>query len=145
MAKALLYKRFDKSVPAPLQATAKSAGIDLYSRENIQIMPQQVVLVPLNVALKPPVDHWLMLVARSSLHKMGLLLVTGIGVGDEDFSGDLDEYQAALFNFSKVPVTVKKGERIVQLIVAQKIPVELIEVQKMGNPTRGGFGSTGKK
>jgi len=145
MTKILHFKRFDKSVPAPLQATQGSAGIDLYAREDIEIAPHQVGMVPLNVALKPPMGHWILLAARSSLHKMGLMLANGIGVGDEDYVGDEDEYKAALLNFTDKPVVVAKGERIVQMIVTEKVPVELVEVEKMGASNRGGFGSTGKK
>lgn len=145
MSKTLHFKRFDKSVPEPLQATQGAAGIDLYAREDTEILPHQVGMVPLNVALKPPTGHWILLAARSSLHKMGLMLANGIGVGDEDYVGDEDEYKAALLNFTDKPVVVSKGERIVQMIVTEKIPVQLQEVDKMAAPNRGGFGSTGKK
>jgi dUTP pyrophosphatase len=145
MTKTLYFKRFDASVPEPVQATQGAAGIDLYARKDTKILPHQVAMVPLNVALKPPTGHWILLAARSSLHKMGLMLVNGIGVGDEDYVGDDDEYKAALLNFTDKPVIVRKGERIVQVIVTQKVPIELVEVEKMSAPNRGGFGSTGKK
>ena len=81
--------------------------------------------------------------ARSSLHKRGLMLANGIGIGDEDFAGDNDEYQAALYNFTDVPVEVKRGDRIVQIIVLPFDRVEWEEVNSHGGRDRGGFGSTG--
>lgn len=145
MSNILQFKRFDKSVPAPLQATPGAAGIDLYARETVTIQPREVALVPLNVALKPPEGHWLLLAARSSLFKKGVQLVNGIGVGDEDYCGDDDEYKAALLNYTNTQVEITKGERIVQVIVMPKVPVQLEELEKMADPNRGGFGSTGKK
>lgn len=141
----LFFKRFDTSIPEPFQATPGSAGVDLYARETTRIPPREVRLVPLNVALKPPAGHWLLLAARSSLFKKGVQLVNGIGVGDEDYCGDNDEYKAALLNFTDTEVEITAGERIVQVIVVPKVAVALTEVAQMDMPSRGGFGSTGKK
>ena len=139
----LLIRRIDQSLPLPKYATAGSVGLDLLAREEVKILPGQVNYVPLNVALKLPPRTWALLAARSSLHKKGLMLANGIGVGDADFSGNNDEYQAALFNFSSVPVTVSRGDRLVQLIVVNSNRVSLKEVAQLTDPERGGFGSTG--
>ncbi len=81
--------------------------------------------------------------ARSSLHKRGLVLANGIGIADEDYCGDNDEYRAALFNFSDKTVSVKRGERLVQMMVLPFDRVEWEEVNTLGSPDRGGFGTTG--
>lgn len=101
-------------------------------------------MVPLNIALELPKNHWVLMSARSSLHKRGLMMANGIGVGDEDYCGDNDEYRAALLNYTKEPVTIERGERIVQMIVMQREPVEVEIVEKLEGKDRGGFGSTGK-
>lgn len=139
------FKRFDTSLPQPEYKTKGAAAIDLYAREETTIPAQSVGYVPLNVALQLPEDHWALLSARSSLHKRGLLLANGIGVGDYDYRGPNDEYKAALFNFTNKPVTVEKEERIVQLIVMHREPVALIELAEFDTKDRGGFGSTGRK
>lgn len=72
-------------------------------------------------------------------------MANGIGVGDEDFCGDNDEYHAALLNFTQQPVTIERGDRIVQMIVMPRERVELEVVTKLSGKDRGGFGSTGKK
>jgi dUTP pyrophosphatase len=140
----LKMKRFDTSLPLPQYQTSGSVALDLSARESVTISAQSVVRVPLNIAIELPPGHWAMLAARSSLHKKGLMLANGIGVGDADFCGDSDEYQAALYNFSTQDVVVEKGERIVQMLILSYAKPELQEVEHLGNDSRGGFGSTGK-
>jgi len=137
-------KLFDKSLPKPAYKSEKAAALDLYARETIIIQPGKVGMVPLNIALELPENHWVLMSARSSLHKLGLMMANGVGVGDEDYCGDNDEYRAALLNYTKEPVTVERGERIIQMIVMQREPVELEIVEKLDGRDRGGFGSTGK-
>lgn len=139
----LKIKRFDATLPLPEYKTDQAAALDLYARVDTVIPPQKIGYVPLNVALELPSDHWALLAARSSLHKRGLMMANGIGVGDEDYCGDNDEYQAALFNFTDQEVVIKKGERIVQLIILSREKVEVEGVEELGNEDRGGFGSTG--
>lgn len=136
-------KLFDNQLPQPTYQTAGAAGFDLYARETVTIEPQKVKLVPLNIAIELPPDHWAMLAARSSLHKKGVLLANGIGVGDQDFCGDNDEYHAALLNFSDQPTIIERGDRIAQLLILPYQKVKLQVVQQLGNEDRGGFGSTG--
>ena len=100
--------------------------------------------VPLNVAMEIPSGYFVLLSARSSLHKKGLMLANGIGIGDADYCGDNDEYQAPIYNFSDQEVKIKKGERIVQMIVLPRPKVKVEVVERLGNANRGGFGSTGK-
>ncbi len=137
-------KLFDKSLPLPEYKSAGAAALDLYAREALEIKPHTVVYVPLNVALQLPKNHFVLLSARSSLHKKGLMLANGIGIGDYDYRGDGDEYMAALYNFSDKPSQIAKGERLVQMIVLERQSVELELVKKFEDQDRGGFGSTGK-
>jgi len=137
-------KLFDTSLPVPQYQTQGAAALDLYSRTSLVIPPQTVKLVPLNVALKVPKDHFVLISARSSLHKKGLMMANGIGIGDADYSGDQDEYMAPLFNFTTSSVEIKKGERLVQIIILPREQVEIELVAKLHQPSRGGFGSTGK-
>jgi dUTP pyrophosphatase len=138
-------KRFDKSLPLPEYKTPGAAAFDLASRISVEIPPRTVGYVPLNVACETPDGYFLLLAARSSTHKKGLMLANGIGIGDPDFSGDADEYTAALYNFTEKPVRIEAGERIVQGIFVKLEKAEWEEVESLENPTRGGFGSTGEK
>lgn len=136
-------RRIDKELALPAYKTAGAAAMDPVVREDAIIPPKEVAMVSLNIALKPPRGHFVLMAARSSLHKRGLMMANGIGIGDEDFAGDNDEYRAALYNFTEVPVEVKRGERIVQIMVLPFDRVEWEEVETLGAPDRGGFGSTG--
>lgn len=138
-------KRFDKSLPLPEYKTSGAAAFDLYAREEILIKSGEVGYVPLNIAIDIPESHWALVSARSSLHKRGLLLANGIGVGDSDYCGDNDEYKAALYNFTNQDVTVEREERIAQMMILEREKIDLQEVDHLGNEDRGGFGSTGRK
>ncbi|MFZ5376038.1 MAG: dUTP diphosphatase [Patescibacteria group bacterium] len=137
-------KRFDKSLPLPEYKTKGAAAVDLCARETVVIAPRTVGYVPLNIGLELPTDHWALVTARSSLHKKGLMMANGVGVGDSDYCGDGDEYRAALLNFTDKEAVVERGERIVQLIIMARQKVELVELERFTNADRGGFGSTGK-
>lgn len=137
-------KLIDKSLPLPSYQTKESAAFDLCARKSVNIKPRTVGKVPLNVVIQLPQDHWLLMAARSSLHKKGLMLINGIGVGDYDFRGPADEYRAALFNFSDEEVVIKKGERLTQAIVLPREKAQIEEVEEVEeSENRGGFGSTG--
>jgi len=136
-------KLFDTTMPLPKYQTAGAAGFDLYARETVEIPAREVRRVPLNVAIELPEGYWALMAARSSLHKKGVQLVNGIGVGDLDFRGDQDEYQAALLNFTDKTQIIERGERLVQMIILPYKQVELEQVNSLGNDDRGGFGSTG--
>lgn len=138
-------KRFDTTLPLPEYKSEKAAAFDLYARLTVVIPARSVGYVPLNVAVELPKNYWVLLAARSSLHKKGVMPANGIGVGDEDFCGDNDEYQAALFNFTDSEVTIERGERITQMIILPREHMEIVAVASLGNKDRGGFGSTGTK
>ena len=146
----VIFKQFDPNLPKPEYKTSGAAALDLYARTQTTIPGNSVGYVPLNVAIQLPENHWALLSARSSLHKRGLMLANGIGVGDYDYRGSNDEYLAALYNFTSKPVVVEKAERIVQLIVMHREPVQLTLVADFDSTDpetkdRGGFGSTGRK
>lgn len=136
-------KRFDTSLPLPAKHTKGAVAYDVYSRLQLTIKPQTVAYIPLNVALQLPDDYWVMIAARSSLHKRGLWLANSIGVVDSDYSGNEDEYMAAVYNFTHQDVVVQKGDRVAQLIIMPVIASALNEVDELKKQNRGGFGTTG--
>ena len=138
-------KRFDKDLPLPKRQTEGAAAFDLTARESVTIAPGTVGYVPLNIAIETPLDHFLLIAARSSTHKKGIMMANGIGIVDPDYSGNEDELKAAYFNFSVAPVVVEKGERIAQGTFVKISHPEWDETDEMPNMTRGGFGTTGNK
>jgi dUTP pyrophosphatase len=138
-------KRFDHELPLPEYKTPGSVAMDLSARVTTEIPPRSMGYVPMNIAVQIPDGYWVLVAARSSLHKKGLMLGNGIGVGDTDFCGDQDEYKAILFNFTDNVVVVEKGERIAQMMVLKREPMELEEVEHLSEKNRGGIGSTGTR
>jgi dUTP pyrophosphatase len=136
-------KRFDKEVALPAYKTAEATAFDLSARLAVSIEPHTYAYVPLNVAMKAPEGYWILMASRSSLHKRGVTQLNGVGIFDQDFCGDNDEYQAVLYNFTNQLVTIEKGERIMQAVVLPLCHFPIEEVESHGRPTRGGFGSTG--
>jgi len=145
MSKKIQIKRFDKSLPLPKYQTKDAVGFDLSARETTTIKPGEVGYVPLNIAVATPKDHILLIAARGSTHKLGLMPAHGIGIGDPDYCGNEDEYKAPLYNFTKKPVVIEKGMRIAQGIFVKFTQAAWKEVPKMKARNRGGFGSTGHK
>lgn len=137
-------KRMDKTVPLPKYYSGGPSGFDLYVREEMIIQPKTLGFIPLNIAVRPPEGHIMILASRSSTPKRGLMLANGIGIGDYSFSGNSDEYKALVYNFTDEPVVVAKNDRIVQAFFIPVDRAEWEEVEDMGIEDRGGFGSTGR-
>lgn len=144
MKRVVKIKRFDKNIPLPEFKTDGAAAFDLCAREAVEIPAKEFKYVPLNVAVQTPPGYFLLLAARSSTHKKGIWMANGIGIGDPDFSGNGDEYNAVYYNFTDRPVLIGKGERIAQGLIVKREAVKWQEVEKMVSKTRGGWGTTGK-
>lgn len=136
-------RRIDKDLPLPTYATAGSVGFDLLCREETEVAPRKLGLVPGNVIVRTPPGYMLLLTLRSSTpRRKGLLIPHGVGIVDQDYCGEGDELMVQVYNFRDEAVTVKRGERIAQ---GMFVPVQRVmwhEVEDMGQG-RGGFGSTG--
>ena len=122
-------KRFDKSLPLP-SGTDGAACFDLTARESVTIPAGQIKPVPLNIALKVPAGHVLLLFSRSSTPlRKGLMMANSVGVVDPFYCGDDDENLAFLYNFTDLPVTVDAGDRVVQGMIIKTEPVSWQEVE----------------
>lgn len=140
---AVTIKRIDKSLPLPTYATAGSVGFDLLCREDMEIAPHSLGLIPGNVIVQTPPGYMLMITLRSSTpRRKGLLIPHGLGVIDQDYSGEGDEILFQVYNFRDEAVLVKRGERIAQGLFIPVMQVAWNEVDTVGTG-RGGFGSTG--
>ncbi len=136
-------KRIDTHLPLPTYATTGSVGFDLLCREETEIAPRTVELIPSNVIVRIPAGYMLMLSLRSSTPlRKGLLIPNGVGIIDQDYCGEGDELRVQVFNFREETVTVKRGERIAQGIFIPVMRASWDEVDEIGQG-RGGFGSTG--
>src|SRR5437764_10628159 len=136
-------KRIDADLPLPTYATTGSVGFDLFCREDTEIAPRTVELIPSNVIVRIPAGYMLMLTMRSSTAKRkGLLIPNGVGIIDQDYCGEGDELMISVYNFREEPVSVLRGERVAQGIFVPITRATWNEVDDIGQ-ARGGFGSTG--
>jgi dUTP pyrophosphatase len=136
-------KRIDTDIPLPTYATAGSVGFDLLCREDTEVAPRNLGLVPANVIVHTPPGYMLLITLRSSTpRRKGLLAPHGVGIIDQDYCGEGDELMLQVYNFRDEAVTVKRGERIAQGMFVPIARVNWNEVNDMGQG-RGGFGSTG--
>ena len=93
--------------------------------------------------MKLPDGYEAHLVPRSSTFKnFGLLQTNGIGIVDNSYCGDNDMWRMPVY--ATRDTVVEKGDRIAQFRLVKNQPeAEFIEVEELGTPDRGGFGSTG--
>ena len=132
-------------LPLPAYATAGSAGMDLLAAIEAPLVlePGARALVPSGIAIALPEGYEAQVRPRSGLAaRHGVTLLNAPGTIDSDYRGEL---KAILINLGPEPFTVRRGERIAQLVVAACAraawqPVESLEASLRGS---GGFGSTG--
>lgn len=137
-------KRIDKSLPLPIYETSGSVGFDLLAREDTEIRPDEISLIPANVIVEVPKGYALILASRSSTpRKHGLTKPHGIGVIDNDYCGPNDEIKIQVRNFRTESVIIRKGEKIAQGLFVKTDQLEFEEIDQIEANSRGGFGSTG--
>ena len=136
-------KRIDSDLPLPSYATGGSVGFDIVCRQDLEIAPRSLGLIPGNVIVQTPPGYMLVLALRSSTpRRKGLMIPHGIGIIDQDYCGAGDELLVQVYNFRAEAVTVRRGERVAQGIFVPIMRAEWREVDEVG-VGRGGFGSTG--
>jgi dUTP pyrophosphatase len=133
-------------LPLPRYETALAAGMDLRAdlEGELTLGPLERAAVPTGLALALPPGYEAQLRPRSGLAlRHGLTVLNSPGTVDADYRG---EVRVLLVNLSNEPFTLRRGERIAQLVVSPVSPVALAEVEVLDDTERGvgGFGSTGR-
>jgi dUTP pyrophosphatase len=133
-------------LPLPAYATAASAGIDLAAAvtSEIALAPGERRAVPTGIALALPEGYEGQIRPRSGLAlKHGITILNSPGTIDADYRGEI---QIILANLGSETVTLARGQRIAQLVVAPVSRVAFDEVAALPASGRGagGFGSTGR-
>lgn len=128
----------------PLKKISVGDWIDLRAAEEVVMNPGEYKMIPLGVAMQLPKGYEAIVAPRSSTFKnYGILLVNSIGIIDESYCGDNDQwwFPALATRYTVIP----KNERICQFRILEHQPqLELVEVEILGNADRGGIGSTGR-
>ncbi len=137
-------KRLDKSLPVPAYAHKTDAGMDLYSAIDCVLKPYDRKLIPSGIKLAIPDGYAGFVQPRSGLAiKNGISLVNSPGLIDSGYRG---EVCIIMINLDKeMDFTIKKGDKICQLVIKKVEQANLIEVEDLEGSDRGegGFGSTG--
>lgn len=136
-----------EGLPLPERATAGAAGLDLRAAlpagGEITLEFCERALVPTGLALQLPEGWEGQVRPRSGLAvRHGVTVLNAPGTVDADYRG---EVMVLLVNFGAEPFTVRRGERIAQLVVAPVAAAALVAVKRLEESGRGagGFGSTG--
>lgn len=126
-----------------IKAIEAGDWIDLRSAINISLRAGEWVYIPLGVAIELPKGYEAIVVPRSSTFKnYGVLQANSIGVIDESYCGDNDEWHFPVFATHNT--LIEKDTRICQFRIIKHQPhVDIVEVSTLGNEDRGGLGSTG--
>lgn len=135
-----------EDLAAPSYASPGAAGADLRAAASRTLAPLERTLVPTGLTLEIPEGFEAQVRARSGLAlKHGLALVNGVGTIDSDYRGEVG---VLLVNLGAEPVTIARGDRIAQLVVArvERAAFERVEGDGLAASHRGsgGFGSTGR-
>jgi len=136
----LRWKRvYPDAKPLLPPATPGSAGYDLYSYcEDATIEPNDMWTFNTGIAVAIPKGHYGRVAPRSSMSLRGLIV--SAGVLDSDYRGEIKVIVTCV-----QPMTIKKGEKIAQLILEKCSVLPTEEVEELDSTERGekGFGSTG--
>lgn len=129
----------------PAYMTPQAAGLDLPAAidEPLTMAPGEIALLPTGFCLAIPPGYEGQVRPRSGLAvKYGLTVINAPGTIDADYRG---EVRVALINLGGLPVTLRRGERLAQLIIAPVTRASLVEVAELPPSRRGegGFGHTG--
>ncbi len=134
-----------EDLPLPSYQTEHSAGMDLLAAVDGQlVVPSgKWALVPTGISIELPEGYEAQVRPRSGLAaKHGISLVNAPGTVDADYRGEI---KVILINFGEEPFTIKRGDRIAQMVINEVVRAELIHVEELNGTKRGdgGFGHTG--
>ena len=136
--------RLDPELPAPSYAHPGDAGADIHAAVEVTLQPGERALVPTGIALALPEGFVALVHPRSGLAaRHGISIVNAPGTVDAGYRG---EVKVCLVNTDTVePFTVRRGDRIAQLVIQRFETAAFVEVVDLPDSVRGdgGYGSTG--
>jgi dUTP pyrophosphatase len=132
----------------PAYQSSHAAGLDLLAAVPEQtpmvLAPGQHAMIPTGLVIALPDGFEAQVRPRSGLAaKHGVTVLNSPGTVDADYRGEIN---VLLVNLGAAPFTIRRGERIAQMVVAPVTRVELVPATSLSSTDRGsgGFGSTGR-
>jgi len=132
-------------LPLPSYMSELAAGADLFAavETELTLVPGERALVPTGLSIALPAGFEAQIRPRSGLAlRDGVTCLNAPGTIDADYRGPIG---VILANLGSVPVTIRRGDRIAQLVVAPVSRAQFDLVNELPESSRGGggFGSTG--
>ena len=134
-------------LPLPAYQSEHAAGLDLLAAvpdaAPLTLAPGERVLVPTGIAIALAPGYEAQVRPRSGLAaRHGLTVLNAPGTIDADYRG---EVQVLLVNLGREAVTITRGMRVAQLVIAPVVRAHILDVASLDKTSRGsgGFGSTG--
>ena len=136
----------NQDIPLPRYMTAQSSGMDICAalNDDLVLAPGRIGLVSTGFAMALPDGFEAQIRPRSGLAvKHGISIINAPGTIDADYRR---EVKIALINLGQEPVTIKRGDRIAQMVIQQVCQVRINVVEQLNDTDRsvGGFGHTGR-
>jgi dUTP pyrophosphatase len=137
-----------EGLPLPAYQTAHAAGLDLLSAvpedAPLVLAPGRHAMVPTGLSIALPDGYEAQVRPRSGLAaRHGVTVLNSPGTIDADYRG---EVCVLLINHGSEPFTIRRGERIAQMVIASVVRADLNIATSLSATERGsgGFGSTGR-
>ena len=137
-----------QGLPLPAYQTTHAAGLDLLAAvpeaAPLVLLPGKHAMVPTGLTIALPDGYEAQVRPRSGLAaKHGVTVLNAPGTVDADYRGEIN---VILINHGTEPFTIRRGERIAQMVIAPVVQAELVPVTRLSSTERGsgGFGSTGR-
>lgn len=144
---ALKWLDHGRGLPLPQRQSAGAAGMDLAAAlpegEEMVLAPGASGLVPCGFSMAMPLGYEAQVRPRSGLAaKFGVTVLNAPGTVDADYRG---EVKVILINHGAAPFSIRRGDRIAQMVIASVSGLAFFEVDDLEETARGsgGFGSTG--
>lgn len=137
-------KYFSDKIEKLCYIAGNSDWIDLRSVEEVSMKKGEYRLIKLGVAMELPEGYEALVVPRSSTFKnFGLIQTNSMGVIDESYRGDNDEWKFPAFAVRDTEIQI--GDRICQFRIIKHQPkLHFEEVESLSGTDRGGFGTSGR-
>jgi len=140
-------KRLEDSddMQLPSYGSEGSSGMDIRAsvKEPVVLKPGEIRLIPTGLAVSIPSGYEGQIRPRSGLAlKYGIGIVNSPGTIDSDYRGEI---HIIIINWGEQPFTIRRGDRIAQMVVAKVFRADIIEVDELDYTQRGvgGFGHSG--
>ena len=134
-----------EDIPLPQYMTLNASGMDLAAnvQELTVLDPGEFRLIPCGIRISLPSGYEAQVRPRSGLAaKYGVTVLNSPGTIDADYRGEI---KVILINHGKNKFTIKRGDRIAQLVISKVVRINILESRHLSKTKRGegGFGHTG--